>query len=100
MKTKKKFLCFSFFGKPYRVDSKGRINANGLNYFSNNWIFLGGSSHRWHNRITVTREQALENPKLLNGCLGWDMDHGTARQWGGRYLGRLPRILNAHIEIN
>jgi len=93
-----KTLEFNFRGQLYKVDEQGRIDANGINHFSNTWIFLGGSSHHWHNHITVTRQQAFENPKLLNGCIGWDRDHGTLRRWGGQYCGRLPRISGAHIS--
>jgi len=94
-----KVLQFSFRGEIYQVDKIGRIKANGLKTFSDNWIFLGGSSHHWHNHITVTLQQAFEMPGLLDGCLGWDRDHGTLRQWGGSYYGKLPRIRNAQIVI-
>lgn len=93
----KKILRFYFRGQIYNVDEKGRINANSLNYFSDNWIFLGGTKHHWSNHITITREMAFQNPELLNGCLGFDLDHGTTRKWGGLYSGKLPRITYAHI---
>lgn len=92
-----KILNFYFRGDHYQVDSSGRIKANGLTTFSDQWRFLGGSKHHWHNRITVTIEQAFEDPSLLNGCLGWDVDHGTTRQWLGRFNGKLPRIQSAHV---
>lgn len=90
-------LRFEFFGEDYRVDEKGRINANGIGHFSDDWIFLGGTKHHWSNHITVTREMAFKNPELLNGCLGFDIDHGTVREWGGSYYGKLPRISHAHV---
>jgi len=93
-----KVLAFNFRGQKYLVDLQGRINANDIGYFSEAWIFLGGSSHHWHTSIKVTRDAAFENPKLLNGCLGWDRDHGTIRRWGGLWNGRIPRMSNAHIE--
>jgi len=95
-----KILNFSFRGQYYKVNEKGEINANGINHFSSTWIFLGGSSHHWHNHITVTLKQAFDKPELLNGCLGWDNDHGTVRQWGGYYCGRIPRISNCYITNN
>lgn len=95
-----KTLNFKFRGEYYQIDEQGRINANGLNKFSDNWIFLGGTKHHWSNRITVTRDAAFNNPELLNGCLGFDKDHGTTRQWGGCYMGKLPRITNCYVKEN
>lgn len=92
-----RILEFMFKGELYQVDEQGRIKANNLEYFSDDWIFLGGSSHHWHNGITVHRADAFENPSLLNGCLGWDIDHGTTRRWVGQYNGKLPRITNTTV---
>ena len=92
-----KILCFYHRGQLYKVNESGMISTYGINHYSDSWIFLGGSSHHWHNHITVTREQAFKEPSLLNGCLGWDIDHGTTRQWGGRYNGKTPRIQNAYV---
>ena len=50
-----KTLVFYHRGETYEVNERGEIKANGLTYFSHSWIFLGGSSHHWHNRITVFR---------------------------------------------
>lgn len=97
MKKNVRFLRFTFRGERYDVNEKGEIRANGLKDFSPTWIFLGGSKHHWSRRVTVTLSMAFENPHLLNGCLGWDKDHGTTRQWGGLFYGRLPRISYAHI---
>lgn len=93
-----KILKFTFRGRQYQVDEKGRINANGIGHFSDNWIFLGGSRHHFSKRIDVTLEDAFQMPGLLNGCLGWDRDHGTVRKWGGRFYGKLPRITRAYVE--
>ena len=87
-----KVLRFYFRGELYEINEQGHIKANGLNDFSSTWIFLGGSRHHWRNGIDVSLQQAFENPGLLDGCIGWDLDHGTTRQWGGRYYGKLPRI--------
>jgi len=92
-----KILTFAFRGEYYQVDEQGRIKANGLPDFSDDWIFLGGSPHHWHSHIVVSLKDAFNLPGLLNGCLGWDRDHGTVRRWGGQYYGRVPRIQNAHI---
>jgi len=91
-------LHFTFRGDHYEVDENGRIKANGLQYFSDNWLFLGGTKHHWSNTITVPLREAFKDPKLLNGCLGFDKDHGTIREWGGQYNGKLPRITNAYIK--
>ena len=92
-----KTLEFMFRGQNYKVDEQGRINANGIGHFSDDWKFLGGSSHHWHNRVTVTLKEAFSFPGMLNGCLGWDRDHGTVRQWSGQYYGKFPRISHAQI---
>ena len=90
-------LCFTFRGKEYLVDRKGRINANGIGHFSDDWIFLGGTHHHSSNYLDVNLIHAFNKPKSLNACLGWDCDHGTVRRWGGLYNGKLPRITNAHV---
>ena len=93
-----KILHFTFRGEPYQVNEHGEINANGTGYFSKNWIFLGGSSHHWHRRITVSLQDAFTDPTRLNGCYGWDCDHGTTRTWGGCYNGGVPRIHSAYVK--
>ncbi len=98
MTETKRELRFFFRGDHYRVDEQGRINANGINHFSDTWRFLGGSRHHWSNHPTTTLEEAFTYPLLLNGCLGWDIDHGTTRRWGGQYYGKIPRINNAHVK--
>ncbi len=92
-----KILYFTHRGDHYAVNEKGWIECNERGYFSDTWRFLGGSTHHWHNRVTVPLAEAFKNPKALNGCLGWDIDHGTTRVWGGRWAGKLPRIRNAHV---
>ncbi len=92
-----KVLHFTFRGEAYRVDERGCINANGIDHYSDSWIFLGGSTHHWHNRVTVTLIDAFNNPKALDGCYGWDRDHGTIRAWGGLYYGKVPRIRNPYV---
>jgi len=94
----KRILNFKFRGEWYKVNEKGEINANGIGHFSNTWLFLGGTKHHWSNHITITLKMAFEKPELLNGCLGFDRDHGTLRQWGGCYNGKLPRITNAYVD--
>lgn len=95
-----KTLIFTFRGETYKVNEEGHINANGIGKFSDTWLFLGGTKHHWSNCITVSLKTAFINPELLNGCLGFDKDHGTTRQWGGQYAGKLPRIRNAYVATN
>ena len=95
-----KILEFTFMGEQYKVNEKGHIKTNKLDTFSKNWIFLGGSKHHWRKGIDVYLNDAFNNPEKLNGCLGWDIDHGTYRQWCGRYFGKLPRIRHAFVEEN
>lgn len=92
-----KELRFQFRGESYRIDDKGRINANGIGHFSNNWLFIGGTRHHWSRSVTVPLALAFDKPEMLNGCLGFDKDHGTTREWGGQYFGKLPRITGAHV---
>lgn len=61
------------------------------------WVILGFSSHHWHRRITIPLTPEVD-PAKLPGCLVWDRDHGTLRQWGGSYFGKLPRVQSAYIE--
>lgn len=88
---KKKVLNIMIRGKHYTINEDGHING------SSDWIFLGGSTHHWHNRITIPFEKSMENYRDFVGCLMWDKDHGTTRQWGGSYNGKLPRITDAWI---
>jgi hypothetical protein len=97
-RPKMRSLHFQFRGEHYEVDEHGRIKVNGLREFSDSWIFLGGAKHHWCNRITISLSDAFKNPSDLNGCLGFDEDHGTRRQWGGSYCGKLPRISNAYVK--
>jgi len=93
-----KILEFTFRGEKYEVNEKGQIKANKLETFSKNWIFLGGSKHHWRRGIDISLNDAFNNPESLNNCLGWDIDHGTVRQWGGQYCGKLPRIKNSFVK--
>ncbi len=93
-----KILTFYCRGRRYEVNGYGHIRANGLKHFSTTWVFLGGSPHHWNSHIVHRFAEACQNPEVLNGCLGYDKDHGTVRQWGGSYNGKLPRISGARIE--
>lgn len=92
-----KTLHFKFRDDFYRVNEEGHINTKNFTGFSPTWIFLGGSKHHWSNWYHVSLKDAFDNPKLLEGCLGWDKDHGTTRQWMGSYNGKLPRITNVYV---
>ena len=92
-----KILHFTFRDKHYMVDEEGRINANGINCFSDTWKFLGGMHHHWCSHISRPLNDVFNNPKILENCLGVDLDHGTTRVWGGSYNGKLPRINNVYI---
>lgn len=92
-----KTLHFTHRGERYKVNEKGFMTHENNDDFSEEWIFLGVTKHHWSNHITVTREQAFVDPSLIVGGLVFDMDHGTKREWGGRYCGRLPRITDAYL---
>lgn len=94
---KKRFLSFYHRGERYLVNEAGHIKANGLPGFSSTWLFLGGSRRLRRKGLDVSRSAAFESPDLLNGCLGWDLDHGTTRRWLGSFHGKLPRISGATV---
>uniref|UniRef100_A0A6M3LEA6 Uncharacterized protein n=2 Tax=viral metagenome TaxID=1070528 RepID=A0A6M3LEA6_9ZZZZ len=65
--------------------------------FSEQWLFLGVSFHHWRTNIDLKLED-IKDPKDLIKGLVWDVDHGTTRQWGGSYYGKIPRIVDAYFE--
>ena len=93
-----KTLLFTYRGDSYLVNESGHIKANGLPYFSSEWVFRGGSRHHWSRHIDVSLAAAFANPSALNGCLGWDVDHGTKRQWRSSAHGSLCRIYGASVK--
>jgi len=65
--------------------------------FSDNWKFLGVSFHHWTTGIDTHFHKKVDANELIEGIV-WDMDHGTLRQWRGRFCGRIPRIRAAYWE--
>ena len=61
------------------------------------WQFIGVSYHHWRQGVDYHITPEVEPERLIKGLL-WDVDHGTIRQWGGRYLTGLPRVESAWIE--
>lgn len=92
-----KELHFIIRGTEYKVNERGLLTQCNWR-FSGGWQFLGVSYHHWRRGIDINLKEAFENPKLLIKGLVWDRDHGTIRQWGGSYYGKLPRITCAWIE--
>ena len=90
-------LRFECGGRHYSVNQQGHIRLIGLAACGDQWRFLGGTKHHWSNKIDFSLTEILVNPTVLNGCLIWDMDHGTVRRWGGQYCGKLPRVRNAFL---
>ena len=91
-------LNFYIRGERYEVNRRGQMRRTDTNMkFSDTWKFLGVSFHHWKRSVDLTVAQAFKNPDALVKGLVWDLDHGTTRQWGGRYNGRLPRIISACI---
>lgn len=76
----------------YEVNESGEISRNGVAP-SGQWLFLGFSFHHWRGGIDATTAQIFANPSVLAGrtLWGWDLDHGTTRQWGS------PRTLQACV---
>lgn len=91
-------LRFTYQGDSYSVNEVGHIKANGLHSHSPNWIFRGGSRHHMNNHVTVTLQDAFREPSLLNGCYGWDIDHGTERAWRSRSGRSIARIWGACVS--
>lgn len=94
---KHRLLSFEYHGQTYLVNEAGEIKANGIGRHSPEWVFRGGSRHHWRNGIDVTLAQAFAKPESLNGCYGWDIDHGTTRQWRSQSDGKTSRISGAHL---
>ena len=91
-------LNFVCRGERYEVNEIGQLRRTDMKMeFSDGWQFLGGSFHHWRNGID-RRFKDTQNATEYEGCLVWDRDHGTTRQWGGRYNGGLPRITSAWYE--
>ncbi len=91
-------LCFVHRRERFLINEKGEIQRIDTPYeISGDWLFLGVSFHHWSNHIDVDLKQAFNDPRLLIKGLVWDLDHGTIRQWSGRYNGKLPRITDAYL---
>ena len=95
---KEQILNFHIRGERYEVNRKGQMRRTDMPMeFSDSWKFLGVSFHHWKQSIDLTVTEAFKNPDALVKGLLWDSDHGTPRQWGGCYNGRIPRITSACI---
>jgi hypothetical protein len=88
------------------ADTYGHIVAHGRRYHTikhrftlphRQWQILGFSHHHWCRSITRTLQEIEAEPSRAVGCIVWDIDHGTARMWGGQYHGRLPRVQCATV---
>ena len=88
---------FKVRGEWFKVNDDGFITQETNDDFSGKWLFLGVSFHHWRNGLDVRFSQKTL-PENLIGGLVWDNDHGTIRQWGGSFLGRLPRITSAYND--
>ena len=89
-------LLFQCRGEWFKVNNDGFITpANGRDEFSGGWEFLGVSFHHWRRGVDLLFSQDIDPTKLIGGLV-WDRDHGTTRQWGGQYNGKLPRITSAY----
>ena len=83
----------------YKINEKGEIygGPNKIKEPSGNWLFLGVSTHHWHNHLVYSFKQIWNNPQLAEGGILWDKDHGTTRIWAGLFHGKIPRIQRASI---
>ncbi len=90
-------LYFECRGEWYQVNKKGFIKSNQLSSFSSSWKFSGVSFHHWRNSLDIKYGPEI-NPQSIVGGIVWDIDHGTTRQWGGCYNGKVPRITAAYTD--
>lgn len=102
--VKMKSLVFFHRGIKYRVslekETMGHVMEYGDHSFTlpnESWRILGVSFHHWRKSIDKSIS-CLKNAQDFNNGLIWDIDHGTVRQWGGQYGGKLPRVTGAIIE--
>ena len=90
-------LNFTCRGERYKVREDGAMGYAKNTGFSEQWRFIGISRHHWRKGLDVPFSPNTPAEEFVGGLV-WDIDHGTVRQWGGRYGGRLPRITKAHYE--
>ncbi len=79
----------------YTVNERGEITRPSSPTPSGDWMFLGFSEHHWSNRITYPLAEIFADPSRLKNTkrlYGWDVDHGTVRQWCS------PRTIAAWVE--
>lgn len=91
MKRKAREYLLSGRGQVWRINNKGEFYVSGR--FSPTWRIFG-ISRRWNGRPTpwkLVKEQA-DRGKVVEGYMH-DIDHGTRRFWGGRWGGKLPKVL-------
>jgi hypothetical protein len=101
---KMKYLRFKHGGKIYVVsmdkDTMGHVTQYGEHIFSlphPSWVVTGFTKHHMRNYIEIKLAD-VKNAEDVVGMLVWDVDHGTTRQWGGAYNGKVPRVEWAVIE--
>jgi len=90
-------LHFRCRGELFKVDNAGNMTQENNADFSGEWKFLGASFHHWRNGLDIKYSKKTLPENLINGLV-WDLDYGTVRQWGGRYMGKLPRITQAYTD--
>lgn len=103
-----KTLKFTHAGTRYEISMEkgtlGHVMRYGTNTFSlphDSWRVIGFSTHHWGNRPTITLGMVLNDPTLLDDIkYVWDVDHGTTKEWGGSYHGKLPYVESATLEDN
>ena len=96
----RKILYFSCRGEVYKVKENGELiqENNIFNKWDKSWKLLGVSFHHWRRDIDLSVEEIFKNPEKMVKGIVWDVDHGTVRQWGGRYCGKLPRVEWAYVK--
>lgn len=92
---KMKTLNFECRGQWYKVNGLGHMTQANNQEFSGQWRFLGVSKQS--NRVTVPFSVNTPAEEFIEGLV-WDIDHGTTRQWGGKFNGKLPRVTMAYWE--
>jgi asparagine synthetase B (glutamine-hydrolysing) len=95
-----KTLYFCCRGEIYKVKENGDMlqENNHYNEWDSKWKLLGVSFHHWKKDIDLTLQDIFAHPEKMVKGIVWDVDHGTVRQWGGRYCGKLPRVKWAYVK--
>ena len=78
-------------GQIWRINSKGEFKVGGR--FSPTWRIYG-IAKRWNGQHVPWADikKIADKGLVVEGYMH-DIDHGTRRFWGGRWYGKLPKVM-------